>query len=52
MTTQGSFLRIGLAADHAGFTLKREIADALQSAGHEVVDFGAPILTFGDDYPD
>ncbi len=33
-------MRIAMASDHAGFALKREIADWLTSAGHEVVDFG------------
>lgn len=45
-------MRIGLAADHAGFALKAQMAEALQAAGHDVVDFGARILTPGDDYPD
>ncbi len=45
-------MRIGLAADHGGFALKLEMAEALRSAGHEVVDFGARTLTPGDDYPD
>jgi ribose 5-phosphate isomerase RpiB len=45
-------MRVGIAADHGGFELKAEIADAHRTAGHEVVDFGARILTSGDDYPD
>lgn len=45
-------MRIGLAADHGGFALKTEMAESLRAAGHEVVDFGAPTLTSGDDYPD
>jgi ribose 5-phosphate isomerase B len=45
-------MRVGVAADHGGFALKMEIAEALRSTGHEVVDFGARILTSGDDYPD
>ena len=45
-------MRVGIAADHGGFALKAEIAEALRTAGHEVVDFGARILTPGDDYPD
>ena len=48
----GIVMRIGLAADHGGFALKLEMAEALRSAGHEVVDFGARTLTPGDDYPD
>ncbi len=45
-------MRVGIAADHGGFALKVEMAEALRTAGHEVVDFGARILTSGDDYPD
>jgi ribose 5-phosphate isomerase B len=45
-------MRIGLASDHAGFTLKQPIAEALRKAGYEVIDFGAAEYTEGDDYPD
>jgi ribose 5-phosphate isomerase B len=34
-------VRIGLAADHAGQTLKRELAKHLADRGHDTVDFGA-----------
>lgn len=34
-------MKIALASDHAGFTLKNEIADMLRADGHETVDFGA-----------
>ena len=43
---------IGLAADHAGFALKEQLAKALRESGHEVVDFGASDLAPEDDYPD
>ena len=33
-------MRIALANDHAGFTLKAEIEQFLESAGHVVADFG------------
>src|SRR3954447_11465420 len=45
-------MRIGIAADHGGFALKRELAERLLAAGHEVVDFGAAALDPDDDYPD
>ena len=45
-------MRIGIAADHAGFELKMQLTVALKAAGHEVVDFGAHGLNPGDDYPD
>lgn len=44
-------MRVALASDHAGFSLKRPISDWLENAGHEVADFGVdsadPV-----DYPD
>ncbi len=45
-------MRIGIAADHGGFALKEQIAQALRDEGHEVVDFGANNLIPDDDYPD
>jgi len=45
-------MRIGLAADHGGFEMKRRMRAGLERAGHAVVDFGAPELDPGDDYPD
>jgi len=45
-------MRVGIATDHGGFGLKEEIVARLRAAGYEVVDFGAPGLNAGDDYPD
>src|SRR5690349_21315263 len=45
-------VRVGLATDHGGFPLKRELDTRLRSAGHEVIDFGAFDLDPDDDYPD
>ncbi len=45
-------MRLGIAADHGGFTLKEKMAADLKASGHEVVDFGAHELVPGDDYPD
>jgi ribose 5-phosphate isomerase B len=45
-------MRVGIAADHGGFALKEELVVALREHGHEVVDFGAPSLDLGDDFPD
>lgn len=45
-------MRIGIATDHGGFTLKQELAQRLRAAGHEVTDFGAHALRNDDDYPD
>jgi ribose 5-phosphate isomerase B len=45
-------LKIAVGSDHAGYSLKKIVADFLREMGHEVKDFGA----FGDDksvdYPD
>ena len=44
-------MRIAVAADHAGFERKGEVAEALRALGHEVADLG----THGPepvDYPD
>ncbi len=45
-------MRIGIAADHGGFTMKERMAAALREAGYEITDFGATELNPGDDYPD
>jgi ribose 5-phosphate isomerase B len=45
-------MRIGIATDHGGFSLKEELLGQLRAVGHEVVDFGADRLSEGDDYPD
>lgn len=45
-------MRVGIAADHAGFEWKEELIAHLREAGHEVFDVGAHTLHSGDDYPD
>ena len=45
-------MRIGIATDHGGFSLKEQLLSQLREAGHEVVDFGAHHLSIDDDYPD
>ncbi|HEX9079616.1 MAG TPA: RpiB/LacA/LacB family sugar-phosphate isomerase [Desulfuromonadaceae bacterium] len=45
-------MRIGIAADHGGFTMKERMAAALREAGYDVTDFGAAHLDPEDDYPD
>ena len=44
-------MKIAIASDHAGLSLKRELVEALKARGHECRDFGAHS---GDsvDYPD
>ena len=45
-------MRVGIATDHGGFSLKEELIARLRAAGHEIVDFGAYALNAADDYPD
>lgn len=45
-------MRVGIATDHGGFALKQELLVKLREAGHDVTDFGANLLSPGDDYPD
>lgn len=45
-------MRIGIAADHGGFTMKERLTVVLKGDGHEVTDFGALQLDPADDYPD
>ena len=44
--------KVGIAADHGGFSLKEEVRTALESAGHTIVDYGAFEMQEDDDYPD
>jgi ribose 5-phosphate isomerase B len=45
-------MQVGIAADHAGFALKTQMAGALSMAGHLITDFGPAQLALDDDYPD
>src|SRR5499433_1806740 len=45
-------MHLGIATDHGGFELKKDLAARLRAAGHDVVDFGADKLRPDDDYPD
>jgi len=44
-------MRVAIGTDHAGFTLKKDVIEVVQSLGHEVIDFGT---SNGDrvDFPD
>lgn len=44
-------MKIYLATDHAGFSLKEEVKKYLEEQGKEVYDCGALTLEEGDDYP-
>ena len=45
-------MKIFLASDHAGFTLKEEIKKYLEELSYEVEDLGADTENFDDDYPE
>jgi ribose 5-phosphate isomerase B len=45
-------MRVGIATDHGGFSLKEDLMVHLREAGHKVISFGADSLNSGDDYPD
>ncbi|MGH9253379.1 MAG: ribose 5-phosphate isomerase B [Vicinamibacterales bacterium] len=44
-------MRVALAADHAGYALKRDLAALLPGQGHDVLDLGTH-TTAAVDYPD
>ena len=45
-------MKIGIAADHAGFEQKQQLVKQLQEAGFQVKDYGAHHYDAQDDYPD
>ncbi len=45
-------MKIYLTGDHAGFRLKKALAEHLPMLGHDVVDMGPATLDPEDDYPD
>jgi ribose 5-phosphate isomerase B len=45
-------MKIGICADHGGFSLKENILQFLDGMDYVVVDFGAFALDNEDDYPD
>ena len=44
-------MRIAIAGDHAGFEMKRDLAEILRRQGHDVLDLGTH-STAAVDYPD
>ena len=45
-------MKLVIASDHAGFSLKEEVRAYLAKTGHEVLDLGAFKCEPQDDYPD
>src|SRR5512136_2165082 len=48
---EDTLMKVALAADHAGFTMKGILAAQLEELGYEVEDFGA-FDQIPSDYPD
>lgn len=48
---EGKIMKIGIASDHRGVELKKEIIHYLEEQGHEVVNYGTN-STDSVDYPD
>ena len=45
-------MKVFFAGDHAGFELKKDLIEFVQSLGHEAEDFGPSSYDPQDDYPD
>jgi ribose 5-phosphate isomerase B len=45
-------MKIGIAADHAGFEQKKQLLERLNEMGCDVTDYGAAAYEATDDYPD
>jgi ribose 5-phosphate isomerase B len=45
-------MKIGIAADHAGFEQKQQLIKQLKEEGYDVIDYGADSYDALDDYPD
>ena len=45
-------MNVAVGTDHAGFTLKTTVVEAITALGHSVVDCGAMRVDPDDDYPD
>jgi len=45
-------MRIAIGADHGGYPLNEMVIAELDTAGHEILDFGTHVGSRPDDYPD
>jgi RpiB/LacA/LacB family sugar-phosphate isomerase len=50
--TEEHNMHIAIGSDHAGFTMKNDLAALLRELGHDVLDVGAHHADPSDDYPD
>ena len=48
----GNTMKLALASDHAGFSLKDVFVRRLREQGHEVLDLGVDTADVPSDYPD
>ena len=44
-------MRIAIAADHTGITIRDDIAEVIRSAGHDTIILGGELNGPDDDYP-
>ena len=44
--SKAKLFRIGIAADHGGFELRKKLSQRIQKAGHVIIDFGNDRLGF------
>ncbi|MGE5420360.1 MAG: RpiB/LacA/LacB family sugar-phosphate isomerase [Chloroflexota bacterium] len=45
-------MKIGIAADHGGFELRKYLWEKLSEQGYELIDYGNSTYDIHDDYPD
>lgn len=45
-------MKVAIACDHAGFSLKQPVSQMVAHLGHDVLDLGAHQFDKDDDYPD
>ena len=52
LSLQSILVRISIAADHGGLSLKEDLIEVIQQNGHVLQDLGADEYDHTDDYPD
>ena len=45
-------MKIAIASDHAGYSLKTQLVELMRTKGHEVIDLGVETDAVPSDYPD
>jgi len=49
---KAEMMHIGIAGDHGGFELKKQLTTALEDLGYTLTDYGSHELDTTDDFPD